>query len=74
MNKVLEGICIALGHEKSVKWEPKEKGSFEKIQNFWAYSKKYILNSKLKPSIMEYTPEKILSMPKSDIERLKKLM
>jgi dynein heavy chain len=31
MNKVLEGICIALGHEKKVKWEPKERGSFEKI-------------------------------------------
>lgn len=70
MGKVLEGICIALGHEKNVTWEPKEKGSFEKVQNFWAYSKKYILNSKLIKNIMEFTPERILQMPPSDIARL----
>lgn len=44
---VMEGICLALGVDKNVPWKPKSPGSFEKIQDFWEYSKKYLLNEKL---------------------------
>lgn len=44
---VMEGMCLALGVDKNVKWKPTYPGSFEKFQDFWEYSKKYILNEKL---------------------------
>ena len=63
MGKVLEGICITLNLDKDIPWVPKEKGSFEKIQNFWDHSKKYVLNAQLVKTLKSYDTEKILTIP-----------
>ena len=44
---VMEGVCYVFGEDVNVKWQPKEPGSMEKIQDFWSYSKKNLLNAKL---------------------------
>jgi len=51
---VMQGVCITLGDDINVKWKPKEPGSTEKIQDFWEYSKKSLLNSKLIKRIQEF--------------------
>lgn len=44
---VMEGVCYVFNEDQNVKFTPKEPGSLEKIQDFWAYSKKNVLNGRL---------------------------
>ena len=46
---VMQSVVVALGEEGAVKWKPKDPAdpSKGKEQDFWAYSKSSILNSKL---------------------------
>lgn len=45
---LMEGVCYVLCIDDNVKFQPKAPGSLEKIKDFWDYSKKFVLNLKLK--------------------------
>ena len=47
LDDVMKGVILTLGLESEVKWKAKEAGSMEKIQDFWDYAKKFVLNAKL---------------------------
>lgn len=51
---VMEGVCYAFNEDQNIKFTPKEPGSMEKIQDFWGYSKKNLLNSKLIQRVKEF--------------------
>lgn len=52
---VLEGLCYAFDEDKNVKWIPKPEGKpGEKIQDFWDYSKKKLLNDKLIKRVKDF--------------------
>ena len=70
----MEGVCYVLGVDNHVKWRPKEPGSLEKIQDFWDYSKKFVLNAKLKDQMKSYDEEAIRLIPKNKIEKMKNLI
>jgi dynein heavy chain len=44
---VMEGVCYVFNEDQNVKFQPKEPGSMEKIQDFWAYAKKNLLKANL---------------------------
>lgn len=45
---VLTVVCYVFDEDKDVPWKPKPGGKpGEKMQDFWEYSKKKVLNSKL---------------------------
>jgi len=50
----MEGLCYIFNEDNNVKWEPKEPGSMEKIQNFWDYAKKNLLNDKLLGRVLAF--------------------
>lgn len=60
---VFEGLCYAFNEDGQVKWIPKEPGSMEKIQDFWNYSKKYVLNNKLISRIKSFDANRIMEIP-----------
>ena len=62
------------GEDANVKWQPKEPGSMEKIQDFWSYSKKNVLNSKLIGRVKEFREEKIKAIPEKNINKLKQFI
>lgn len=71
----MQSVCIALGEDGQVKWKPKDpsdpgKG---KEQDFWEYSKRVLLNSKLIDRIRSYKEEKIKAMNPKSIQKLKTL-
>ena len=68
---VLEGVCYAFNEDQNVKWKPKEPGSMEKIQDFWEYAKKNLLNDKLIKRVKEFDEFKIKAIPQSKINKLK---
>lgn len=70
----MEGMCFALGIDKNVKWKPVAPGSLQKYQDFWEYSKKYILNDKLQKTIQKYTQEEIIKLDEETIEKLRLLI
>lgn len=51
---VMEGLCYAFNEDQNIKFTPKEPGSMEKIQDFWGYSKKNLLNAKLIGRVKEF--------------------
>lgn len=51
---VMEGVCYAFNEDQNVKWQPKEPGSMEKIQDFWEYAKKSLLNDKLLKRVQDF--------------------
>jgi dynein heavy chain len=54
---VMEGVCYAFNEDQNVRWKPKEPGSMEKIQDFWEYSKKNLLNDKLIKRVKDFKEE-----------------
>lgn len=69
---VLEGVCYALDEDKNVKWIPKPEGKpGEKIQDFWDYSKKKLLNDKLIKRIQEFREGEIRAIPEKNVEKLR---
>lgn len=68
---MLEGVCYAFNEDQNVKWKPKEPGSIEKIQDFWEYAKKNLLNDKLIKRVKEFDEFKIKAIPQSKISKLK---
>jgi dynein heavy chain len=50
----MEGVCYAFNEDANVKWKPKEPGSMEKIQDFWDYAKKSLLNDKLIKRVKDF--------------------
>ena len=58
----------------NVKWQPKEPGSMEKIQDFWTYSKKNLLNSKLISKVKDFREEKIKAIPEKNVQKLKQFI
>lgn len=54
---VMEGVSYAFNEDQNVKWKPKEPGSMEKIQDFWEYAKKSLLNDKLLKRVKDFKEE-----------------
>ena len=46
----------------------------EKIQDFWSYSKKNVLNGKLITRVKEFREEKIKAIPERNINKLKQFI
>jgi dynein heavy chain, axonemal len=71
----MQGICVALGEDSNVKYVYKDRGNpaAGKIQDFWEYSKKNLLNNKLIGRIQSYSVEKIKKMSQASIAKLEKL-
>lgn len=46
----------------------------EKIQDFWGYSKKNLLNAKLIQRVKDFREEKIKAIPEKNIVKLKNFM
>ena len=46
----------------------------EKIQDFWTYSKKNLLNAKLLSRVKEFREDKIKTIPEKNIQKLKQFM
>lgn len=67
---VMEGVCYVFGEDSNVKFTPKEPGSMEKIQDFWSYSKKNLLNAKLISRVKEFREDKIKAIPPKNINKL----
>ena len=57
--------------DQNVKFQPKEPGSMEKIQDFWAYSKKNVLKANLIARVKEFREDKIKAIPDRNIQKLK---
>ena len=74
LDYVMQGLCITLGEDNNVKWKPKEPGSLEKIQDFWEYSKKYLLNDKLLKKVRDFRDDSIKSIPPGKVAKLKNLI
>ena len=53
---------------------PKEKGSMEKVKDYWGYSTKNILNGQLLKILQGYDTTKIMQMPAENIRNLKELL
>lgn len=51
---VMEGVCYVFNEDQKVPFQPKEPGSMEKIQDFWAYAKKNLLNAKLISRVKDF--------------------
>lgn len=68
---VMEGVCYAFNLDQDVKWKPKEPGSMEKIQDFWEYAKKNLLNDKLLKRVRDFKEENIKAIPQAKINKLK---
>jgi dynein heavy chain len=67
---VIQGICYLLEEDVNVKWKKGEGEGEEKVQDFWEYAKKKMLNDKLIKKIQMFKEEKIRRISK---ERLAKL-
>ncbi len=69
---VLEGICYAFDEDTNVKWIAKPDGKpGEKIQDFWDYSKKRLLNDKLIKRVKDFKEDSIRAIPERNIDKLK---
>lgn len=63
-------VCYVFDEDKDVPWKPKPGGKpGEKMQDFWEYSKKKVLNSKLTQRLKDFSLEAIRKMAK--IEKVK---
>ena len=71
---VMEGVCYVFGEDSNVKFTPKEPGSMEKIQDFWTYAKKNMLNAKLIGRVKDFREDKIRTIPEKNIAKLKVFM
>lgn len=71
---VMEGVCYIFEEDSKIKFTPKEPGSMEKIQDFWGYSKKNLLNAKLIQRVKEFREDKIKAIPEKNIVKLKNFM
>jgi dynein heavy chain len=70
---VVEAVCYVFEEDKDVKWIAKPDGKpGEKIQDFWDYSKKKLLNDKLLGRVKSFRENNISAMKK--IDKLKKLI
>lgn len=63
----MEGLCYIFNEDNNVKWEPKEPGSMEKVQNFWDYAKKNLLNDKLLGRVLAFKEDQIRAIPPNKI-------
>ncbi|CAD8115295.1 unnamed protein product [Paramecium sonneborni] len=68
---VMEGLCYIFQEDQNVPWKPKEPGSMEKVQDFWEYSKKNLLNDKLIKRIKDFRDDSIRQIPQAKINKLK---
>lgn len=71
---VMEGVCYIFEEDSKIKFTPKEPGSMEKIQDFWGYSKKNLLNAKLIQRVKDFREDKIKAIPEKNIVKLKNFM
>jgi dynein heavy chain len=53
----MEGVCYTFNEDQNVRWKPKEAGSIEKVQDFWEYAKKSLLNDKLIKRVKDFKEE-----------------
>lgn len=60
---VMEGVCYTFNEDQFVKWKPKEPGSIEKVQDFWEYAKRALLNDKLIKRVKDFREDQIRSIP-----------
>lgn len=70
-SKVMEGLCYVFNEDQNVKLRPKEPGSFEKVQDFWEYAKKNLLNDKLIKRVKNFKEDQIKAIPDAKIKKLK---
>lgn len=68
---VMEGMCYVFNEDQNVKAKTIEG---EKVQDFWEYSKKNILNDKLIKRVKEFKIEQVRAIPAVKIEKLKVFM
>jgi dynein heavy chain len=68
---VMEGMCYVFNEDQHVKAKTIEG---EKVQDFWEYSKKNILNDKLIKRVKEFKVDQVRAIPALKIERLKVFM
>ena len=71
---VMEGVAYAFNEDQNVKWKPKEPGSMEKIQDFWEYAKKSLLNDKLIKRVKDFKEDQIKGIPQAKILKLRAFM
>ena len=71
---VMQAICYILEEDENVKLKPKELGSGEKVQDFWDYSKKHLLNDKLIKRILKFKEEKIRRISNQRVQKLYMIM
>ncbi|EAS04067.1 axonemal dynein heavy chain (macronuclear) [Tetrahymena thermophila SB210] len=68
---VMEGMCYAFDEDQNVKLVPVAPGSMEKKKDFWDYAKKKLLTDKLINRVKDFKEDKIKSIPKEKVEKLK---
>ncbi|KRX01956.1 hypothetical protein PPERSA_07601 [Pseudocohnilembus persalinus] len=71
---VMEAMCYVLGVDQNIKWKPVEVGAIQKYQDFWEYSKKFLLNDKLIKVVKNVKEDKIREIRPESIEKLNKLL
>lgn len=64
---VLEGLCYAFSEDDKVKSKDKDP---PKLQDFWEFSKKHLLNDKLIKRIKAMKLPEIVSLSKAKIAKL----
>jgi dynein heavy chain len=68
---VMEGMCYVFNEDQNVKAKTIDG---EKVQDFWEYSKKNILNDKLIKRVKEFKIDQVRAIPAIKIEKLKVFM
>lgn len=61
---VMEGICYVFNEDQHVKAKVVDG---EKVQDFWEYSKKNIMNDKLIKRVKEFKTDQVRSIPANKI-------
>ena len=71
----MEGMCYAFNIDHEVKWIPKPDGKpGEKMKDFWDYSKKKLLDSKLTGKVKSFGPDQISAMKPEKVAILKEFV
>ncbi|KAM3134228.1 hypothetical protein pb186bvf_013648 [Paramecium bursaria] len=71
---VMEGVCYVFNEDQNVKWQPKEPGSMEKVQDFWDYAKKSLLNDKLIKRVLDFKEDSIKAISTQKVQKLKQFI
>jgi len=72
---IMEAIIYAFNLGGKVPWKNEGEGkNAKKVQDFWDYSKKSLLNDKLLKNIQDFKDEKIASIPPENIKKIRLIL